>query len=217
VAGRAVSFCLAVEIVKAFVPRDVARGIFLRVLYLIEFPRHLFVFAKAVVVPGLLCLGAALLGVIESVLCALGLRVPQVCLPGKKGTLVCAFARHTSLLPPPRVAGLALMYARCRRTGAGDVNYAVLARPSPYFLKASFTFSPASLRLDFALIALALILGALVAGDLADRFLGLAAKVLASIFRVIVVVSARDARKCLSAGETWACQRSRSHKLRGTP
>jgi hypothetical protein len=34
---------------------------------------------------------------------------------------------------------------------------------------------------------------------------------------VIVVVSARDARKCLSAGETWACQRSRSHKLKGTP
>ena len=89
-------------------PRDVARKIFLRVLYLVEFPRHLFVFAKAVVIPGLLCLGAALLGVIESVLCALGLRVPQVCLPDKKGTLVCAFARHSSLLPPPRVAGLAL-------------------------------------------------------------------------------------------------------------
>ena len=106
--GPTVSFCLAVEIVKALVPRDVARKIFLRVLYLVEFPRHLFVFAKAVVIPGLLCLGATLLGVIESVLCALGLRVPQVCLPGKKGTLVCAFARHSSLLPPPRVAGLAL-------------------------------------------------------------------------------------------------------------
>ena len=87
----------------------------------------------------------ALLGVIESVLCALGLRVPQVCLPGKKGTLVCAFARHSSLSPPARVAGLALMYARCWRTGAGEVNYAVLARPSPHFLKTSFTFSPASL------------------------------------------------------------------------
>jgi hypothetical protein len=43
------------------------------------------------------------------------------------------------------------------------------------------------------------------------------AQPLTSIFRVIVVVSARDARKCLSAGETWAGQRSRSHKLRGTP
>src|SRR6476620_7046530 len=106
--GPTVSFCLAVEIVKALVPRDVARKIFLRVLFLVEFPRHLFVFAKAVVIPGLLCLGATLLGVIESVLCALGLRVPQVCLPDKKGTLVCAFARHSSLLPPPRVAGLAL-------------------------------------------------------------------------------------------------------------
>ena len=30
VAGRPVSFCSAVEIVKAFVPCDVARGIFLR-------------------------------------------------------------------------------------------------------------------------------------------------------------------------------------------
>ena len=149
-AGRPVSFCLAVEIVKVFVPRDVARGIVLRVLYLVEFPRHLFVFAKAVVVSGLLCLEAALLGVIESVLCALGLRVPQVCLPGKKETLICAFARHSALLPPPRVAGLASMYAAVGELVRVKVNYAVLARPSPYFLKASFTFSPASLRLDFA-------------------------------------------------------------------
>ena len=46
--GRAepVSFCLAVETVKAFV-RDVGRGIFLRVLYLVECQRHPFVFAKA--------------------------------------------------------------------------------------------------------------------------------------------------------------------------
>src|SRR5271165_3648105 len=64
-------------------------GIFLRVLDLIEFPRHLFVFAKAVVVPGLLYrrLRAALLEVIESVLCAVGLRLPHTHLSRKQVTV----------------------------------------------------------------------------------------------------------------------------------
>jgi hypothetical protein len=77
------------------------------------------------------------------------------------------------------------MYARCRRTGAGEVNYAVLARPSPYFLKASFTFRRV-FEVEVRLIALALILGALVAGDLADRFLGLTAKSWALFFALSV-------------------------------
>ena len=73
-------------------PRDVARGIFLRVLYLSSSRATCSVFAKAVVVPGLLCLGeAALLGVIEPVLRALGLRVPHVCLPGNKGNVGLRF------------------------------------------------------------------------------------------------------------------------------
>ena len=89
------SFCLAVETVKAFV-RDVGRGIFLRVLYLVECQRHPFVFAKAVVVPGLLyCrLRVALLEVIESVLCALGLRLPHTHLARKQVTLVCSLSSH---------------------------------------------------------------------------------------------------------------------------
>jgi hypothetical protein len=49
-------------------------------------------------------------------------------------------------------------------------------RGATYFLKASLTFSPASLRLDFAWSPLPMF-SALVAGDLADRFLGLTAKV----------------------------------------
>src|ERR1700758_2757675 len=98
-------------------------------------------FVDAIVVPGLLfCrLGAALIEVIESALCALRLRVPQVCLPGKKGR-VRAIARHRSLLPPQSVAGLAL-YA-CSR-GNGPVYRRLMDGPTTSTLP---TRTPAAAR-----------------------------------------------------------------------
>src|ERR1700758_1077163 len=81
----AISFCLAVEVVEALAP-VLGRPMFLRVLYLVDLPRHLCMFANAVVVPSPLFhpFRAAFLKAIESVLCAVGgLCVPQVRLASK--------------------------------------------------------------------------------------------------------------------------------------
>lgn len=55
-------------------------------------------------------------------------------------------------------------------------------RQGTYFLKASLTFSPGVFEVGLRLVALALIFSALVAGDLADRFLSLAPRSWALFF-----------------------------------
>jgi len=91
---------LAVEIVKAFV-RDVGRGIFLRVVYLVEFPTQLVDPVEKMVKPRLLSLHLGVLVIFEVEEMTFGpvaLRDKHGLLAREQITSVCNFASHRSLL-----------------------------------------------------------------------------------------------------------------------